>query len=208
MSIVSLCIPFVVAYIGYAWWALSPQTPRRLQRRTQILKTLRRSLDQRARKSDLPARCKMAKPSIQVFLDKLLQNHRMVLNPVLRGIEQRHIRIGPNAVEKILHGSRTPQLIEVLAPKLRPTACRIPVIPHPQRRRRSDPLRPQIVMKRLFANAPRPKFIHQHPKSVSGTFRVVNPFQPYFHIRLNNLYSLQQITGKIPRTTSKKYRYV
>ena len=23
MSIVSLCIPFVVAYIGYAWWALS-----------------------------------------------------------------------------------------------------------------------------------------------------------------------------------------
>ena len=54
----------------------------------------------------------MAKPSIQVFLDKLLQNHRMVLNPVLRGIEQRHIRIGPNAVEKILHGSRTPQLID------------------------------------------------------------------------------------------------
>ena len=33
---------------------LEPQTPRRLQRRTQILKTLRRSLDQRARKSDLP----------------------------------------------------------------------------------------------------------------------------------------------------------
>ena len=161
-----------------------------------------------ARATGFRARCKMAKPSIQVFLDKLLQNHRMVLNPVLRGIEQRHIRIGPNAVEKILHGSRTPQLIEVLAPKLRPTACRIPVIPHPQRRRRSDPLRPQIVMKRLFANAPRPKFIHQHPKSVSGTFRVVNPFQPYFHIRLNNLYSLQQITGKIPRTTSKKYRYV
>ena len=135
---------------------LEPQTPRRLQRRTQILKTLRRSLDQRARKSDLPGPLQNGKTVNSGFLDKLLQNHRMVLNPVLRGIEQRHIRIGPNAVEKILHGSRTPQLIEVLAPKLRPTACRIPVIPHPQRRRRSDPLRPQIVMKRLFANAPRP----------------------------------------------------
>ena len=208
MSIVSLCIPFVVAYIGYAWWALSrkPQDGSK-----EELKYYRHFDDPSISgpgRVIFRARCKMAKPSIQVFLDKLLQNHRMVLNPVLRGIEQRHIRIGPNAVEKILHGSRTPQLIEVLAPKLRPTACRIPVIPHPQRRRRSDPLRPQIVMKRLFANAPRPKFIHQHPKSVSGTFRVVNPFQPYFHIRLNNLYSLQQITGKIPRTTSKKYRYV